>query len=373
MNFTQRESRRPIRITRLLPVLDFGGVESRVILQSEMIDRTEFDYRVCTFWKPGEAAKKIRDAGIHVDVLGVDPAVRNPRATAALTSYLRQESPDILHASITEANLHGALAGTLARIPCRVVEEVGIPSRSRLGGLVFGGIYGLSHRVVGVSEATCGVLRREGAAEEKTRLIYNCADPIFFEEPVAQRPSSPPTQFLAVGRLVAVKNHAMLLRAFRRVVDTNAEVRLRIAGEGPMRDELSALIAELNLQNHVELLGFRTDILQLLQASHAFLLPSLSEGCSISLIEAMSSGIVPLGSKADGITEVMGDLGELQIAADDIDGWTEAMIRCATMSDAERHQLGRRARRIALRRFSPEVYLQTVSAMYRELAASIEK
>lgn len=369
---TQHKHRR-IRVTRLLPVLDFGGVESRVVLQSRMIDPEEFDFRVCTFWRPGEAAKRIGGAGVPVDVLDVDPTVKNPKATTALVSYLRHTSPDILHASIAEANFHGALAGAMAQIPHRIVEEVGIPARGRLGRTVFRGLYGLAHRVVGVSEATCDVLRREGAPEEKLQLVYNCADPAFFEAAGEERPSAPPVEFLAVGRLVPVKNHANLLRAFRRVVDEVSDVRLRIAGEGRLRDELAALIETLGLEEYVELLGFRRDVRRLLQSSHVFVLPSWTEGCSISLVEAMSTGIVPLGSTAGGITEVMGDLEGLQVPPDDIEGWTESLLRCATMSPTMRRRVGSRARDIARRRFSPWVYNRNVSRMYREMAASTDR
>lgn len=366
------ETDRRIRVVRLVPVLDFGGVESRLVLQSQMIDRSEFDYRVCTFSRPGEAAQRVRNAGIPVDVLSVDPAVRNPRATARLTTYLHQHTPHILHASIAEANLHGAIAGALTQVPCRIVEEVGIPSRSRLGRTVFGGIYGLTHKVVGVSQATCDILRREGAPDGKLELIYNCADPDFFDVSIEERPAAPPVQFLALGRLVPVKNHANLVRAFRQVVDRMPRVRLRIAGEGRLRDDLAALIQSLGLDDHVRLLGFRRDVGQLLQTSHFFVLPSWTEGCSISLVEAMSSGLVPLGSTAGGITEVMGELEQGQIPPDDIEGWAEAMIRCAMMTPDERCRLGRKVRQIAQRRFSPWVYNRKVSTMYREMVESMD-
>ena len=54
----QLASKRP-RVIRLIPVLDFGGVESRFVLLSRLIDRSRFDFRVCTFWKDGAAARAV--------------------------------------------------------------------------------------------------------------------------------------------------------------------------------------------------------------------------------------------------------------------------------------------------------------------------
>src|SRR4051812_22494897 len=100
------------RVVRLLPTLDFGGVESRAILQSELHDRERLDLRVCTFHRAGAAADAIRALGIPVDVLGQDPRIRNARASLALAAYLLRTKPDIVHASIVEANFH-----VLARPP----------------------------------------------------------------------------------------------------------------------------------------------------------------------------------------------------------------------------------------------------------------
>src|SRR5690242_14126551 len=96
---------RPL-VVRLIPVLDFGGVETNFVQQARTIDRSKYDFRVCTFWKHGEAARRIEASGIQVDVLDVHPSIRNPRATRTLLRYLRRVRPDVVHASIGEANFH---------------------------------------------------------------------------------------------------------------------------------------------------------------------------------------------------------------------------------------------------------------------------
>ena len=65
-----------LRVVRVVPVLDFGGVESGLVVHGRLHDRTAFDLRVCTFWKAGRAADAVRREGVPVDVLGVDPSIR---------------------------------------------------------------------------------------------------------------------------------------------------------------------------------------------------------------------------------------------------------------------------------------------------------
>ncbi|MFW5967072.1 MAG: glycosyltransferase [Persicimonas sp.] len=358
------------RIVRLMPVLDFGGAESRIKTIAEWLDRERYELRVCTFWKAGHTAEHVEEMGVPVDVLEVDPAVKNARATFRLWQYLRDVEPDILHSSIAEANFHGALAGAAAGVPVRIVEEVGIPDRSTPGRAVFAGIYRLVDAIVGVSEATCDYLRdREWAPADRVRLIHNCVRPQFLE-PAPGEPIEVDASFrvVTVGRLAPVKNHKGLIRAFAGVVERVDDAELLIAGEGPMRPDLEALIDELELEEHVELLGFRDDVPRLLESADAFVLPSFSEGLSNALLEAMARGLPVVASDVGGNPEVVEHLGRRWLLAPrDLDAWTARLIQLAEMPGGERDELGERARGVIEEHFSPEVYTEHLEAMYDEL------
>ena len=359
-------------ITRLVPVLDFGGVESRLVLQAQLLDRERFDLRICTFWKPGAAADAIRALGLSVDVLGVDPSIRNLQATAALYQYLRQVRPHVLHASVAEAMWHGALAGALAGVPWRLIEDVGMPQRSPLAQLMFGAASRLAHRVIGVSQATCDYLiTHERMPAERVRLIYNCGKPQYFGPTTRHQAEARPFRVLTAGRLVPVKNQLALVEAFGQLVERHPQAQLWIAGEGELREALQARIDALGLTSQATLLGFRQDVRALLDQSDVFVLPSHSEGCSIALIEAMATGIPVLGSTASGICEVMGELGaSWMVPAQDVSGLGQALIRLADLSPEQRDALGLQARQIALRRFSPEVYMNNLQAIYLDGASA---
>jgi glycosyltransferase involved in cell wall biosynthesis len=358
-----------IKVVRLLPTLDFGGVESRAILQAELQDRERFDLRVCAFWRDGVAAQKIRALGIQVDILEADPAIRNHAATLALWRYLDRERPDVLHASIAEAMFHGAIAGYAARVPLRIIEEVGRPQRSPLGNLSFAGLSCLVDRVVGVSQVTCDYLiEHDRMIAERVKLIYNCGKPEYFLEPSRARVAGQALRVFTAGRLVPVKNQHMLLEAMSILVhERKLPIQLQIAGDGELAEGLARQIQALSLSAHVELLGFRNDVRALLDQSDVFVLPSHDEGCSVALIEAMASGISVLGSTAGGILEVLGELApRCSVPAHDVAGWVEALAALATMPLQEREQRGLEGRAIAIARFSPERYIGNVEAMYLE-------
>lgn len=360
---------RPV-ILRLMPVLDFGGVESRIITQSGLMDRARFDFRVCTFWKRGAAAKALEAQGVPVDELGTDPAPTNPRAIARLAEYTFSRRIDVIHASILEANLQAAALRRIPGAPAVAIEEVGMPVRSLKARLSFGAIYRLADVVIGVSSKACEAVRTQHwLPERKVRLIYNSINPRFFE-PLSARPQPARPRLLVVGRLVPVKNHETVLRALA-ALPAAERPELHIAGEGPLRASLETLIGELGLSRHARLLGFQENVRALLDEYDGYVMSSFSEGTSISLAEAMARGRPVVTSVADGIDEAMvGYPPGWQVPATDVPAWAEALHRLTAMAPEERAALGRTARALVERRMSPATWSQQLHALYDELATS---
>lgn len=110
---------------------------------------------------------------------------------------------------------------------------------------------------------------------------------------------------LSVGRLTGQKAHAVLIRAMADIAQRKKQLRLYIAGDGPLRRELTELIGKLELGRHVYLLGEREDIPQLLSAADMFILPSRSEGLPIALLEAMGAGLAVVATRTGGIADLV--------------------------------------------------------------------
>lgn len=355
-----------IRVVRLIPVLDFGGVETTFELLAAHIDRERFDLRVCTFWRPGASAERIRAAGIPVDVLGVNPALRNPRAPLALVRYLRRLAPHVVHSAISEANAHLLISRPLHR-RVSIVEEVGVPRRSSRFRRLMGLLYRTqATQVVAVSEATRRYLvEEEKAPEERVELIYNGIAEEYYRRPAQEVPTRPPFVFAMVGRLEAVKNHSGVLEALR-LARQRADIRLRVVGDGSLRPSLERMAAEAGLADAVSFEGYVSDIAQVYDRSHGFVLASHSEGFGIAAVEAMARRRPGICSDVGALAEIVGSDSPWLVSPTDVHGIAERMVRLATLQEDAYARVAEEAYRAALP-FQPERYVRRLEALYRDV------
>lgn len=129
----------------------------------------------------------------------------------------------------------------------------------------------------------------------------------------------------AVGRMVYVKNHELLIRILPDII-SKKKVKLMLVGDGPLMDYCKQLAKELNVEKHILFIGRREDIPELLQAMDVYCMPSFFEGFSISLIEAQCAGLPCLISdKINNGSKVTNLVKELSLFNDK---WIEEIIRC---------------------------------------------
>ncbi|WP_394561437.1 glycosyltransferase [Aquipseudomonas alcaligenes] len=174
-------------------------------------------------------------------------------------------------------------------------------------------------RVVGVSRAVRDYLLGCGAGftAANTVQINNAIDIARAEglqhapEEARRRLGLAPEAFVfgTIGRLVPVKGHIHLIEAFAKLAPDFPQAQVAIIGEGRARAELEAAIASHGLQARVHLLGAKDDALQYVRGFDAFVMPSLSEGLPLALLEGMSGHLPVLGSDIDSLRPILEDCG----------------------------------------------------------------
>jgi glycosyltransferase involved in cell wall biosynthesis len=168
----------------------------------------------------------------------------------------------------------------------------------------------LFNHYVAVSSAVANSLKIDGCKEHKISVIKNgvCLDEfkISRNDNLGSKSSIRPWQILMVGRLDVEKNYSLAIETFLNMEMRGIRFHARIAGEGPLRDSLSAAVQEkLSRSECVEFLGFRTDIRDLIHEADLLLHLALDEACSLFLIEGMVCGKKILALPNGGIKEIV--------------------------------------------------------------------
>jgi glycosyltransferase involved in cell wall biosynthesis len=171
---------------------------------------------------------------------------------------------------------------------------------------------------------------------------------------------------LSVARLDPQKGHDVLLRA---VAETPG-VMLVLAGDGPERERLEALVSELGLRRRVLFLGRRSDVPELLAVSDVFVLPSLFEGSSLAVLEAMAAMRPVVATAIGGTDELIVD-GESGLLVPPADPRALATVLRRVLADRRlRTSLGQKARDRVEQRFSAAAMAERVAHVYEELLAA---
>lgn len=242
-------------------------------------------------------------------------------------AFLRRHRPDAVFSAPEFANLMTALALLLSGSPAQFFPSFHAAAAlhdNRMGSELarrFSGVMARrATRAIAVSQGIAGDLGSSIAAD-RIAVIHN---PL---PPPSARPAEPSAWMLAppgtpviitAGRLAAVKDHRTLIEAFA-LLHGATPAKLVILGDGPLRGELTALVAERGLGDAVLLPGFVADIRGSLAASDLFVLTSTSEGFGNVIVEAMAAGVPVVSTDCPhGPREILnnGALGELTPVGD---------------------------------------------------------
>ena len=296
----------------------------------------------------------------------------------------RRLKPAIVH-SRNKSGLDALLPARLAGVPHCVHGEHGWDVHDLDGLSVKEQVLRRLHaplveRYVTVSRSLRDYLvERVGIRPERITTICNGVDTGKFL-PAPHKPRGVLPEQLAgeglviigtVGRLQPVKDQQLLLRAFAELVRESAglaaNARLLVVGNGPLRDTLMQLAQSLGIEHLTAFTGDRTDVAQLLQCMDVFVLPSLAEGISNTLLEAMATGLPVIATRVGGNVELVrdGENGAL-FESGDVASLTRLLAAYVTDGDARRRH-GERSRGLALESFSLEAMIEGYRGAYETL------
>jgi glycosyltransferase involved in cell wall biosynthesis len=336
----------------LLPGLRAQGIDARFLLLHED--------------EPGawELARRLEGAGVPVEGVPLTRAL-SPLALRRIVSVVRRHRPAIVHTHLVHADFYGLTAARLARVPIRASTKHGFNGfRERRSFAVADRAIGRGIDLhIAISSGLARYLSEvEGFAESRFTVVrYGIeAGP----EPQPYGGTTP--RFACIGRLVPVKGHETLLRAFADARDALPGLELDVVGAGPLEADLRQRAAELDLGDNIRFCGHVAPVQSAIEDAAVVVVPSLGEGFGMVALEAMERGRPVVASAVGGLPEIVAD-GEtgLLVPPGDPGGLAGALVALA--SDPSRAAaMGVAGRRRAVTVFPQESCTQRTVELYGE-------
>lgn len=375
---------RRIRIAQVVNNLHYGGLERVVQDLVWGFPSAEVETHVVLLGYAGRYATALPEsAQVHL----VPPMSKLSMVQpVALTALLREIDPDVLHTH-SGVWLKAVRAGRSARIPVMVHTDHGRGVPDPLLHRFLDHLASrFTDRVVAVSDSVAASLRaRVVSRPVPITVIPNGVDTDRF------RPRGGAASLRAelgianetpvvgsIGRLEPVKNYELAVRALialhrRWDAATAPKPVLVLAGDGSVRPALERLVSGLGVTSHVRLLGWRDDVHGLLDTFDLFTMSSWSEGTSMSLLEAMSTGLGCVVTDVGGNRAVLGaGLADSLVPPGDVEALAKAW-QLDLGSSERRKDRGDRGRDRVIQQFSSQHMVARYLALYRDLLAGRER
>jgi sugar transferase (PEP-CTERM/EpsH1 system associated) len=292
-----------IVVVHVVGQFEMGGMEKLLVEFARHADRERFVLHFVAIGQRGVVSDELEALGWKVLALDRGDGL-HPGLVVRLARLFRQLNADVVHTHNTRPLMYAGPAACLARVK-RVIhtrhgQRFGASRREtalfRLASLTV-------DRFVCVSRDSATLTRGEGISPKRIRTLWNGIDLARFQRASPERPGP----FVAVGRLSPEKDFVTLVAAALIAAGRDPSFRLEIAGDGICMPEVRRIVSESSLDGVVRFLGQVSDIPSLLSRASAFTLASLTEGVSLTILEAMAAGLPVVATRVGGNPEVVAD------------------------------------------------------------------
>jgi glycosyltransferase involved in cell wall biosynthesis len=334
----------------------------------------EVELKVVYFYPRHDLKPEYEAANVPLIYVGLPGKLNLIEGVKQLKKIIQKEQPDLVISSLLRANL-------ISRIACKLTKTILIGTfvsdsyseqrsasfsfKRKLGATYY---YWLDRLTAGIPKAwisnsesikhsNCKVLKIK---EKKVKVIYRGRAVEQFSE--WKIPQNDSFTFATVGRLFETKGFVDLITAFNKLYQTHSKIQLAIYGEGPFRNKLTKLIADLKLQNNITLHGNVKNAWQQLYNANCFVFPSWYEGFSGALVEAMMTGIPIIASNIPmNLEAIVADKTALVHQVKDAESIYQKMLVCFSNYD-QMIAMGKDARTEALNKFD----IKKIAAQYEQ-------
>jgi glycosyltransferase involved in cell wall biosynthesis len=353
-----------MKIAHVVDSMEVGGAETLVSQMCRLQRAQGHDPCVFALATLGPLGERMRAEGftVHSNVgRHLSDSTRN------FFKIFKELRPNVAHLHNQTPTIYASMAARMAGVPSIIStrHNLAAPPRNVVAELKYAFAGCFCDWIVGICDATVENLKKIPTAPAwKITRVYNGTVPLARVEQT-QPPEENGFTLVFVGRLASVKNHPLLLSAFRTALFAMPDLRLWMVGDGNERKALEGLAAELGIAAQVTFWGEQLDVAPFFSAAHAFIMSSKSEGLPVSLLQAFSLGLPVIVTDVGGMAEVvrLAKAG-LTVSPTNPDEMASAILRLAG-NCAEREQFAKNAEAAFRSRFTLETMVDAYMDLYR--------
>jgi len=356
------------RVLHLQKVAGISGSEAHLISLLPRLKERGWDIRFLMLHEhePGawDFARELTARGIPLDAIPLAADV-DPIAFFRIAGYLARHRPRILHTHLVHADVYGQLTGALTGVPVRVSTKHGFNEFRENPGFALGdrAIATFAHAHIAISRGLARYLEEvEGFDGASFEIVHYGIEPN--GAPRSYDGDQP--RLLCVGRLIPIKGHIVLLRAFAEARRQIPDLRLDIAGRGPLEPALRALAKELEVDDAIRFLGYVAPVQRAIEDAAIVVVPSMGEGFGMVALEAMERARPVIAAEIGGLGELVGEgVTGLLVPPGEAEPLAHAILQLA--ADLPRAaEMGEAGRRRALEQFLQERCTDRTELVYRD-------
>jgi sugar transferase (PEP-CTERM/EpsH1 system associated) len=370
---------RPL-IAHVMFRFDTGGLENGVVNLINHMPEDRFRHVIVALTEVTEFRERVRRRNVEFVSLH-KPAGQGLWQYPKWYGLFRRLCPDIVHTRNLAA-LECQFAAWAARVPVRIHGEHGrdvgdLDGSNRTYQRMRRFYRPFVHHYLALSRDLADYLsQRVEVPVERITQVYNGVDTDAFQpalhgpERIDGCPFDPALHWIVgtVGRMQPVKDQVMLARAFVHALEQapalRDRLRLVMIGDGPLRAQALAVLNGAGVTELAWMPGERSDVAQIMRGLHAFALPSLAEGISNTILEAMASGVPVIATDVGGNADLVlrGTTGEIIAAADPL-AMARRLVHMAQGPDQAR-AMGEAGRQRVVASFSMQAMVQNYQYVY---------
>ncbi len=372
--------------TRIGP---FGGIEETLRILCAHLNPEDFRIGLCTIQNPGEqAADRFEKLGVHFFSLNRKGYFFDPATTFEVAKVIRRFGADVVHTHNNKGNLHGRLAARfLARAAIATTHhdlgDAGFAKTPEArvkripGGWVERTLFPflnvalnrLNDKIIAVSNAVAKIYARDGR-DPRLAVVHAPFDENVFGGGAA--PFKRDEVVLgSVGRLEWQKGFNHLITAFKGIVARYSGIQLDLVGEGSLRPQLESQVRDSDLASRVRFRGELSHDSAIYREMDIYVQPSISEGSSITILEAMGMGLPVVAADSGGPADlILHQETGLLVPPGNPAALEEAILYLLEHRE-EAVRMGEAGQRRAHDLFSSRRFIQKTTRIYQELAGRI--